>query len=113
MVATPAADPDILAIGGASGAIERSMDIGGDKVECRAATHHDRIASVSRQHEHRHMDWRIVAPPAFPALVGPRPAHGAEHVAAHDPCADIHVGTGGEVVINTGLAAIETMHPAP
>ncbi len=31
----------------------------------------------------------FVAPPAFPALVGPRPAHRAEHVAAEDPGADV------------------------
>mgnify|MGYP003346669878 CR=1 FL=1 len=44
---------------------------------------------MMREHEHRHMIGRLVAPPALPTVVGPRSAHGTEHVAAENPGADI------------------------
>ena len=47
-----------------------------------------RRARVMRQHEHRHVVRRLVAPPALPALVRPWPADRPEHVPAQDPGAD-------------------------
>src|SRR5262249_49952844 len=41
-------------------------------------------APVMRQHEGRRVIGRVLAPPAFPALVRPGSAHRAEHVAAED-----------------------------
>jgi hypothetical protein len=61
----------------------------GDEVERRAALHDEVGARVVRQHEYRAVVHRLVAPPALPLEVRPRPAHRAEHVAAHDPRADV------------------------
>ena len=59
-----------------------------------------------REHEDRHMVHRVQAPPAFPVLVGPGAAHGAEHVAAHDPGADALHALGGHVVVRAELALV-------
>ena len=52
--------------------LERGVDAVGDEVEGRAALHLERRARVVRQHEHRHVVGRVVAPPALPGVVGPR-----------------------------------------
>ena len=66
-----------------------------------------------RQHEHRRVIRRLVAPPALPALVGPWAAHGAEHVAAEDPRADVLEALLGNAVVDAGLPVVVSVHPAP
>src|ERR1051325_551209 len=66
-----------------------------------------------RQHEHRHVIRRLVAPPAFPAVIRPRAAHRAEHVSAEDPCADFRKTLLGGFVLDTGFAALATLHCPP
>src|SRR5882762_4000763 len=80
----PAADLDIAPARGFPGATERFLNAPGDEMKDGPAFHRDRLARVVRQHEHRHVIRRVLAPPATPPVVRPRPAHGAEHVAAHD-----------------------------
>src|SRR5213593_2238561 len=80
----PAADLDIEPDRGLPGATERFLDSAGDEMKDGATFHRDRFARVVREHEHRHVIRRVLAPPAAPPVVGPRPAHGAEHVSAHD-----------------------------
>src|SRR5881396_1655528 len=82
----PAADLDIAparAARGLPGATERFLNSAGDEMKDGPAFHRDRFARVVRQHEHRHVIRRVLAPPAAPPVVGPWPAHGAEHVSAH------------------------------
>ena len=54
-------------------------------MENRAAFHRDRCALVAGQHEDGGVIRRVVAPPPFPAVVGPGAADRPEHVAAQDP----------------------------
>ncbi|MCY1383559.1 hypothetical protein D9M69_716990 [compost metagenome] len=56
------------------------------------------------QHENRHVVGRLVAPPAFPALVGPGAAHRPEHVAPEDPGPHIGEALLGHLVVDAGLA---------
>jgi hypothetical protein len=42
-----------------------------------------------REHEHRVAVGRVLAPPATPRLVWPRPAYRAKHVPPHDRGADV------------------------
>jgi hypothetical protein len=53
------------------------------------------------QHEHRDVVGRLIAPPAFPAVVRPGPAHRPEHVAAQDPGTDVLEAAGGKDFVRT------------
>src|SRR2546429_726460 len=55
--------------------------------------------TLFRSHEHRHVIRRVLAPPAAPPVVRPRPAHGAEHVAAHDIRTDAFPEALGKIVV--------------
>ncbi|MBW3613464.1 MAG: hypothetical protein KY392_06355, partial [Chloroflexi bacterium] len=70
-------------IGGGARQIQRGGDAIGHEVERGAALHHQRLPLVVREHEHRCVVRRILAPPAPPGWV-PIAAPGTEHVAAHD-----------------------------
>src|SRR5690606_1913573 len=58
----------------------------------------------------RAMVRRLLAPPAFPAVVSPRPAGMGEHVAAQDPGADAFHAAPGEVLIYAALAVALAVH---
>src|SRR5881396_1087201 len=96
-----AADLDIAVARGFPGATERFLTSAGDEMKDGPAFHRDRLARVVRQHEHRHVIRWILAPPAAPPVVGPRPAHGAEHVSAHDIRTDAFPEALGKIVVGT------------
>src|SRR5437016_4789102 len=97
-----AAKADVLSVGGFEGALERVLDAIGDKVKGGAAGHVDRWPRIVREHEDRNVIGRIVAPPAFPGFVRPRPAYGPEHVASQDPRAEIGDAARRQVVVGAG-----------
>src|SRR3954471_7353656 len=100
-----AADAHVLAAGRALRLLERRVDAVGDEMERRAAAHLEGLARVVGENEDRAVVRRLVAPPAFPAFVGPRAAHGTEHVAAEDPGAEVDETLLGHLVVDAGLAA--------
>jgi len=65
-----------------------------------------RLARVMRQHVDVGVIGRIIAPPAFPCVVRPLAADRAEHVAPHDPGADVLEPAHGEVVVRPFTAAL-------
>src|SRR5207247_9271795 len=65
----------------------------------------DRVAGVVREHEHGHVIRWVLAPPAAPLIVGPRPAHRAEHVSAHDIRTDAFPEALGKIVVGTRRSA--------
>src|SRR5207247_5652584 len=77
-----------------------------------AALHREGGARMVRQHEDRAVIRRVVAPPALPALVRPRPAHRPEHVATENPCADIGKAARREIIVSAGIPAILSEHRA-
>src|SRR2546422_1711295 len=99
----PAADLDIAPppAHGLPGATERLLNSAGDEMKDGPAFHRDRFARVVRQHEDRHVIRRVLPPPAAPLVVGPRPAHGAEHVSAHDIRTDAFPEALGKIVVGT------------
>ncbi len=106
-----AADTNVGAAGGLARAPERLLDPAGDEVERRPALHLQRRPRVVREHEHRHVVGRVLAPPAAPLLVGPGTAHRPEHVAAQDPGADVLGAAAGEVIVGTrGALARQPRH---
>src|SRR5947208_4008213 len=108
----PAADLDIALARGLPGATECFLDSTGDEMEDGPAFHRDRFARVVRQHEHRYVIRRVLAPPAAPLLVGPRPAHGTEHVSAHDIRTDAFPEALGTIVVGTRRPARFPVHLA-
>src|SRR5258706_6377826 len=108
-----AAQPDVAIARIRSSLLQRCVNSLGDEVEHRTAFHHDRRARMVREHERGHMIRRLLAPPALPALVGPRAADGTEHVPAQDPGAEPAHALLGDPVVHAGLAALEVMHRAP
>src|SRR5256712_976229 len=97
----PAADLDIEVARSLPGAAQRFLNAAGDEMKDGPAFHRDRLARVVRQHKHRRMIGRIPPPPAAPLVVGPRPAHGAEHVSAHDIRTDAFPEALGKIVVGT------------
>ena len=100
------ADAHILAAGRLARATQRFLNAARDEVERRAPFHRERLARVVRQHENLAMIRRVVAPPSSPTLVGPFAAHGAEHVAPENPCADVRETTLRELVVDARRAAL-------
>jgi hypothetical protein len=56
---------------------------------------------------------RLFSPPTTPALIGPRTAHGTEHVAAQNVRAYAGETLFRQVVVDAGLATLEIVHGAP
>jgi transposase InsO family protein len=101
-----AADPHVLAASGIACPFKRIMDAAGDEVERCATFHLDRRPGMVGQNEDRNVVGRIVAPPAFPGVVLPLAAHGGEHVAPQNPCANILKAARGEIIVNPRAAAV-------
>jgi hypothetical protein len=106
----PAAKPDILAIRSVNSPFKCGVNAIGDKVEGSASAHHDRCAWVVGEDEDGSVVRRVVAPPALPAVVGPRPADRSKHVAADDPRADVVEAARREIIVNPRRAAIIAKH---
>src|SRR5260221_8473054 len=94
-----ASDSDIAATRGGSRLLERGACPFGDELKLGIALHSERRPRMMREHEHGHVVGRLLAPPAPPALIRPRPAHGTEHVAPQNPGSDSgEAGFGHSVV---------------
>src|SRR6185295_3776113 len=105
-----AADAHILTSSDRPRLIQRRLDPLGDEMEDGAAFHLQRRARMVRQDKDRHMVRWIGAPPALPLIVRPGSAHRSEHVAAHDPGAEILERVCREVVVDAGRPAVSTQN---
>ena len=94
-------DPNILSICGRGSTLGRGVNTLGDKMKRCTSRHGDRRARVVGEHEDRSVIRGIVAPPALPALIGPRSSHRPEHVAPDDPGADVVETATYKVVIDS------------
>ena len=73
-------------------------------MEGGAAFHDEGRAGMMREDKHGHVIDGVLTPPAAPAFIGPRAAHGAEHVAAHDPGAHVVKTPRRKVFVDARLA---------
>src|SRR5260221_9677530 len=96
--ATP--ESDILGLSRLLRALQRCMDAIGHEVESGSALHREGLTSMLRQHEDGYVVGRALAPPSLPTVVGPGAPHRPEHVAAHDPSADVLEAARGKVVVD-------------
>lgn len=93
--------------------VERCVDTARDESKLRSSLHPERRTLIVSQHEDRRMIRRLFTPPASPALVGPRSAHRAEHVAAEYPRTKTAEAALRYVVVDAGFAVGQAMHLAP
>src|SRR5690606_10345549 len=108
-----AADAHVTSTGCIPRARERDLGTFRDEVKGRAALHLQGRPRIVCEHEHRHVIGRVLAPPAAPGLVRPRPAHRSEHVPSHDPRADVLERLRGEVIVEAGRSAFLAEHRLP
>src|SRR5215475_8104508 len=66
-----------------------------------------------RQHEDGRVIRRLVAPPAFPAVVRPRAADGTKHVATENPGADSAKALLCDSVVDSGFSIVVAVHRSP
>jgi hypothetical protein len=64
-----------------------------------------------RQHKNRRVKGRIVSPPAFPGFILRWTSNWPEHIATHDPGADIVKRLGGDLIVDTLGSASLDMNP--
>src|SRR5208283_2236644 len=84
------------------------------EAKLRAAGHLQRCARMMRQHEDRRVVRRLIAPPAFPAVVWPRATNRAKHVASDNPGADSAKSLFGHGIVDSSLAIVgAAVHGAP
>src|ERR1700723_2087159 len=105
-----AADADVEAARRLPGRRKRLRRAVVDEVEGGAALHLDRGPDVMGEHEDGGMERRLLAPPALPLLVGPRPALRAELVAPHDLRADARPPVAREGIVDAGAPAVLALH---
>jgi hypothetical protein len=80
-----------------------------DEIKCRPALHLDGITLVMRQDECRHMIRRLFTPPTFPIFIRPSSADRPKHVSPEYPRAFAAHALYGEIIVDTRLAAFESM----
>ena len=105
-----AAEANVLAFRGALCLVQSGFDAVGHEVKGRPAVHDEGGAGMVGEHEDRHVIGRVVAPPALPAFIRPRPPDRTEHVATQDPSADILETTLREIIVNAGRTPILAEH---
>src|SRR5437868_13012690 len=105
-----AADADVLLARGFPRLLERGANVIGYKVKRCPTVHRQGCAWLVCEHEDRRVIGRCLSPPSLPTLIGPRPANGAEHIAAQNPGADVLKAAARERIARVRCAAFLTEH---
>src|SRR5712691_8309760 len=89
------------------------MNAFGDKPKLRTSGHAERRPRIVSQHEHVRVVWRLIAPPALPAVIRPGTSDRAEHVAPENPGTDSGKGLFRNSVVDPCLSVFMAVHPPP
>src|SRR5512143_3887047 len=108
-----AAEADVAAACSSGRLLQSGMNTFGDKAKLRTSRHPKRRPRVMRQHKDGRVIRRLVAPPALPAVVRPRPSDRTEHVAPKNPGTDSGKALLRNSVIDSRLSIVIAMHPPP
>src|SRR6266404_2347410 len=108
-----ATEADVAAARSSGRLLQSVMNAPGDKAKLRSSRHPKRRPRMMRQDEDRRVIRRLVAPPALPAVVRPRAADGAEHVAPQNPGTDSGKALLGNSVVDSRLSIVVAVHPPP
>src|SRR5262245_31062687 len=79
-----AAQEDVFALGSFSGPVERNVNAFGEEIKCSPSLHFERLAGVMCKDKNRHVEGRLLSPPAVPWVLSLRAVATAEFVATHD-----------------------------
>src|SRR5512141_1316532 len=101
-----AAETDIAAARCSGRLLQCGVNAFGDKAELRPPSHSKRRPRVMRQHEYGRVIRRLVAPPAFPAVVRPRAPDRTEHVAPENPGPDSGKALFRNSVVDSRLSTV-------
>src|ERR1700678_1126549 len=63
------------------------------------------------EYEHGSVVRRVIAPPACPRMVRPRPSNRPKHVAAKNPGSHIVEPARCKIIVDAGSAVVAAMHP--
>jgi hypothetical protein len=99
-------DSDILSVGGIASSFKRDVNSVSNEMKGRATLHFEWRTRMMSEHKNLGMIYRVIAPPASPALIKPRAAHWPEHISAHDPGTYIMEAPRGKVVVDPGLSVL-------
>src|ERR1700756_1076451 len=108
-----ATQADVAAVRCSSRLFQGRVNAFGDKVKLRTSRHPKRRPRVMCQHEDGRVIWRLVTPPALPAVVRPRASDRTEHVAPKNPGPDLGKASLRDSVIDSRLSIIKAVHPPP
>src|SRR3989454_991035 len=108
-----ATEADVAAVRCSARLLQGGANAFGDKAKLRASRHPERRPRVMRQHEDGRVIRRLVAPPALPVVVRPRALDRTEHVAPKNPGTDSGKALLRHSVIDSRLAIVIAVHPAP
>src|SRR5262249_7831474 len=84
-----------------------------DKMKQGASCHGERRARVMRQHEDRGVIGRLVAPPALPSFVRPRPAYRTKHLGPENPGTDSRETLLRDAVVDASFSIVVAVHLPP
>src|SRR5207244_11857834 len=108
-----AAEADVAAVRRGARLLQGGVNAFGDKAKLRPSRHPERRPRVMRQHEDGRVIRRLVAPPAFPALVRPRAPDRTEHVAPQNPGTDSGKALLSNSVVDSRLSIVMAVHLPP
>src|SRR5215210_6071900 len=108
-----AAEAHIFAAGRSARLLQSGVYAFRDKAKLGTARHPKRRARVMCQYEEGRVIRRLVAPPAFPAVVRPRTSNRTEHVAAKDPGTDPGKALLRNSIVDSRLSIVMAVHVPP
>src|SRR5258706_16173999 len=106
-------ETDVAAVRRGGRLLQSGVNASRDKAKLRTSRHPERRPRMMRQHEDGRVIRRLVAPPALPAFVQPRPSEGAEHVAPENPGTDPGKALLRNFVVDSLLSILLALHPPP
>lgn len=99
-----AADAHIQFARGFAGALQRGVNAIRDEMKGGASLHLNGGARMMCEDEDLGVVGRVLTPPAFPLVIGPGTAGGAEHIPAHNPRANAVETAFRKIVVDAGGA---------
>src|ERR1700694_331565 len=108
-----ATEADVAAVCRRGRLLQSGVKAGGGKAKLRTSRHPERRPRVMRQHEDGRVIWRLVAPPALPAVVQPWASDRTEHVAPKNPGTDSGKALLRNPVIDSHFAVVIAVHLPP
>src|SRR5690349_2678452 len=106
----PTQNTNILCTRSFAGTFQCHMNAFRNKMESRSAFHRNGGSRVMGKYKYWSVIGRIIPPPSFPIIIGPRTATQCEHVSPENPCADIGKAAYRKIIIHPFLPSLFPIH---